>query len=523
MANTIQIKHGSGAPSSSALASNELGFDTTNNALYIGKGSSVLRLAPFNGSTGGTLATGGYIAGPGVSSSWVKGRVNALIRQTTINGYSPIWSIKTTNGSWDVGAYDNSGSYDSLLFNYITDTDYNNSNNQRTAYITFTYGGRIGAYALNLASTTDASGTVYNAPALVIGGANEQHIEIDGNEILSKTNGTTPGTLYLQDSTGSVSVDGTGGLYVRNGGIGKPTTSANNVTYNWISAGGGYGTGSGKSGLKLICCEQSDGTSGIGQDLTGLTYELCIAASESTSNVAYITFAKHKLASPTSYTRLGYFDSSGNFSVIGAITAPSGNIWAGTAGNTASERQVGVASGAGSMYMWSHASTSGSRGIWLPAHGSGSSKYVFSVDTNNNVTFQGTLSGNASSASTANSAGRLFSLSDIGSSSTTHATALQNYFNSNKSTVARNALINFYDASSGNGSMTFGYFLNGYDSTPYGGFFVAHYNNAYYVGINNGSYSQQRILTSTNYTSYFVYSSSAPSSPFTGMIWLKPI
>ena len=49
-----------------------------------------------------------------------------------------------------------------------------------------------------------------------------------------------------------------------------------------------------------------------------------------------------------------------------------------------------------------------------------------------------------------------------------------------------------------------GYFLTSYDTDPYGGFFVAHYNNAFYVGIRGGTYTQQRIVTSTNYTDYTV-------------------
>lgn len=87
-----------------------------------------------------------------------------------------------------------------------------------------------------------------------------------------------------------------------------------------------------------------------------------------------------------------------------SFSVPSGTIWAGTDGNTTAERQVGVRSGAGSMYMYSQAATGGSRGIYLLAHGTGSAKSVFSVDTNNNVTFNGALSGNASSASTVYSA-----------------------------------------------------------------------------------------------------------------------
>ena len=74
---------------------------------------------------------------------------------------------------------------------------------------------------LILSRTTDAAGSADNKPALIIGGASTaQHIEIDGNEILSKSNGTTPGTLYLQDGTGSVSVAGSGGLTTVSGGAG---------------------------------------------------------------------------------------------------------------------------------------------------------------------------------------------------------------------------------------------------------------------------------------------------------------
>jgi hypothetical protein len=59
---------------------------------------------------------------------------------------------------------------------------------------------------------------------------------------------------------------------------------------------------------------------------------------------------------------------------------------------------IGVQSGAGTMYMWAAASATGDRGIWLPAHGSGGAKAVFSVNTNNAVTFNGDLNGNATTA-----------------------------------------------------------------------------------------------------------------------------
>ena len=113
----------------------------------------------------------------------------------------------------------------------------------------------------------------------------------------------------------------------------------------------------------------------------------------------------------------------------------------------------------------------------------------------------GSCTGNAATATTAST---LAAYASIGSSTTDHGVALKNWFTSNKSTAPRNKVISFYSATSGNGSQYIGYFLSGYADNPYGGFFVCHYNNPYYVGISNGTYTQQHILTSTNYTSYTV-------------------
>ena len=75
----------------------------------------------------------------------------------------------------------------------------------------------------------------------------------------------------------------------------------------------------------------------------------------------------------------------------------------------------------------------------------------------------------------------------------THAQALQNEFNSYKASIPRNCLINYYSSAYGNGSQYMGYFLSGYDSNPYGGFFVAHYRDPFYVGIAGGSFYQSRL------------------------------
>ncbi len=90
----------------------------------------------------------------------------------------------------------------------------------------------------------------------------------------------------------------------------------------------------------------------------------------------------------------------------------------------------------------------------------------------------------------------------ISDNTSNHGTVLKNYFSSNKSSIPRNKLISYYSAAHGNGSQYFGYFLTGYNDTPYGGFFVAHYGTPYYVGISYGSFTEQTILTSSNYSSW---------------------
>lgn len=369
----------------------------------------------------------------GRSVSWYKGRDGALLKVTSLSGYSPTTSTKTTNGSWEIGAYDNSEYTDDLVFSYVKDTDYTNNTNNHveikfledgtvkanlqgnvtgnvngnvtgdvtgnvtgssslnvlkagdtmsgdllfsnsgtsTRQVRFTVGdndyGRVAAGApasnagwvelasaddgnepiyvrqytgafttvsrtltlldasgnttipgsLHLTSNNDAAGGSLGSPPLIIGTPTGQHLEIDNNEILSKSNGTTPSTLYLQDGTGGVVVAGSGGLNVNNG------------------------------------------------------------------NLAV----------------------SGTITSTGGISATAGSIWAGTSGSTAAERRVGVQSGAGSIYLYSAAATNGGRGIWLLPHGTDTSgKNVLSVDTNNNTTFYGYLSGTASTATTATNA-----------------------------------------------------------------------------------------------------------------------
>ena len=93
--------------------------------------------------SGGTMS--GQIQKAGVSSSWIGGRSYAMIRMNSVSGYSPFASIKTTNGSWEIGNYDTSGFYNDLLFSYCTDANYNAGTNSTTAQIRLKSNGYISA------------------------------------------------------------------------------------------------------------------------------------------------------------------------------------------------------------------------------------------------------------------------------------------------------------------------------------------------------------------------------------------
>lgn len=83
----------------------------------------------------------------------------------------------------------------------------------------------------------------------------------------------------------------------------------------------------------------------------------------------------------------------------GTLTTITGNLFSGTTTAT-SEHSVRAISNSGQIYLYSsgNANSNGNRGLYLSAHGSGSAKNAIIVDTNNNVTFYGALSGNASTA-----------------------------------------------------------------------------------------------------------------------------
>lgn len=109
---------------------------------YTGVFSSVKRtltLLDGGGNTifPGSLSIGGQIIGEGHSATWSHGRDIALLRETSAPDYHTLWSLKTTNGSWDFGEYNTSNWHDVPVLSYITDSDYNSGSNEPTYQIKF--------------------------------------------------------------------------------------------------------------------------------------------------------------------------------------------------------------------------------------------------------------------------------------------------------------------------------------------------------------------------------------------------
>jgi hypothetical protein len=159
---------GSGASLTSLNASNLSSGTIPIARIPTGTSSSTVSLGNHTHSylplSGGTMT--GQIQRTGSSSSWIAGRTNAMIRMNSISGYSPFASIKTTNGSWDIGTYDNSSYTDDLIFSYCTDTNFSASTNSVTSQIRFYEDGTILG---NLSGNSTTATKLQTARTLTIG------------------------------------------------------------------------------------------------------------------------------------------------------------------------------------------------------------------------------------------------------------------------------------------------------------------------------------------------------------------
>ena len=153
-------------------------------------------------------------------------------------------TISLTGSVTGSGSFDGSGN-----LSIATTTNHTHS------YLPLSGGTVTGT--LVLSRTTDAAGTSETKPALIIGGTSSTaHIQIDNNEILAKSNGTTPTNLNLNTNGGLVTI-GAGGLKV-NGDV----TITTNIAAASIGLTGTapitfYGNGTGTYNMSMFYCDST--------------------------------------------------------------------------------------------------------------------------------------------------------------------------------------------------------------------------------------------------------------------------
>lgn len=150
-----------------------------------------------------TIDVANQIKRPAINSSWVAGRDNALLRDTSSSGYHALWSLKTTNGSWEFGEYNNPNWYDVPVLSYITDTDHAANNNSITYQIKFPLASGTVALTSNIPDPTD----YYWANIKVSASSNTQ-TKPSVNTIYANN------WFRSQGSTGWYSEDYGGGIYM---------------------------------------------------------------------------------------------------------------------------------------------------------------------------------------------------------------------------------------------------------------------------------------------------------------------
>lgn len=218
-------------------------FTVTNKDATIG--TSLITIATIDGTdikakidsylslSGGTMDDKAVIARScgSASVSWYQGRLYPIIKTTSYTGYNSILSMKTTNGSWDLGVYSN----DTAYLTYITDTNYNANTNTATYQLTFPKDSGTIALTKNIPTNnnqlTNGAGylTSQYTTGLYIG-----ETEVKSNA--ATTNGNTYIKLFDDDSRRSnLKISGTQNVSVSSDANGNITITGPNLS----SFGGG--------------------------------------------------------------------------------------------------------------------------------------------------------------------------------------------------------------------------------------------------------------------------------------------
>lgn len=374
-----------------------------------------------SGSQNMTTYEAKHIMDLGKSTSWIYGRNVARVKIISYTGYDAIWSMKTTNGDWSQGVYTN----DKLYWTYTPDTQYNNGNNTGYIHMSLTSDGQLDVSRIDttwlriINNTSDNSDDAmvylenknssdwamkincdgYNNGLQIItsDGATNALITngiITGYYLKSTANGNTV-TIGSQNSnfthiynTANIPFIFNNTVATTSGHLGTASYPWNDIYIGKSDSAGIYYVGSQNTYRMIRFIDNTGDIYGNGISIGGGGYTVIGSGESADTMVANRGYTGgSEVMIVASDGDIQFFPGNNSYDASAQLTMSASRFWAGVNGNTAREAQVGVQSGAGQLYMWSHAATTGDRGIYTPAHGSGAAHAIFTVNTNNQTSF----------------------------------------------------------------------------------------------------------------------------------------
>lgn len=124
-------------------------------ANYYTKGQVDTKLGKYLPLAGGTMDAGAQIQRTAKGGMWYQGRSIALLRETSADGYHALWSLKTTDGSWDFGEYNSSGWNNIPVLSYVLDSNFDKGSNITTYQIKFPLASGTIALTSNILNPTN--------------------------------------------------------------------------------------------------------------------------------------------------------------------------------------------------------------------------------------------------------------------------------------------------------------------------------------------------------------------------------
>lgn len=124
-------------------------------ANYYTKGQVDAKLGKYLPLAGGTMDAGAQIQRIATGGMWYQGRSIALLRETSAHGYHALWSLKTTDGSWDFGEYNSSDWNNIPVLSYVLDSNFDKGSNITTYQIKFPLASGTIALTSNILNPTN--------------------------------------------------------------------------------------------------------------------------------------------------------------------------------------------------------------------------------------------------------------------------------------------------------------------------------------------------------------------------------